>query len=63
MYQLDVIKREIFEKGLETKARVYYSIENSDFPESAKTEVPEQILISKRHFGIINSIKLAIGEI
>lgn len=63
MYSPDVIKREIFEKGLATKAQVFFSVENSDLPEDAQNHILKQILITKRHFGIKNRLKLAIGEI
>jgi hypothetical protein len=58
-----VIKREVYEKGLASKEKVFSVIENSELPDSAKTELLKQILISKRHFGIANRFKLAIGEI
>lgn len=63
MHHPDVIKREVFEKGLASKERVFFSIENSDLPDGAKIELLKQILISKRHLGIKNRFKLAIGEI
>lgn len=63
MYQPDVIKREVFEKKLASKEQVFFSIENSDLPSGAKTELLKQILITKRHLSIKNRLKLAIGEI
>lgn len=63
MFQPNVIKREVYEKGLASKEKVFSAIENSELPDSAKTELLKKILISKRHFGIKNQLKLAIGEI
>jgi hypothetical protein len=63
LFQPNVIKREVYEKGLASKEKVFSVIENSELPDSAKTELLKQILISKRHFGIANRFKLAIGEI
>ena len=63
MFQPNVIKREVYEKGLASKEKVFSAIENSELPDSAKKELLKQILISKRHFGIKNRLKLAIGEI
>ena len=62
-YQPDVIKREVFEKGLAAKEQVFFLVENSDLPQGAKREILKTILISKRYFGIKNRLKLAIGEI
>jgi hypothetical protein len=62
-YQPDIIKREVFEKGLAAKEQVFFSVENSDLPQGAKREILKTILTSKRYFGIKNRLKLAIGEI
>jgi hypothetical protein len=63
MHEPDVIKREVYEKGLASKAQVFFSIENSDLTECAKSQLLKKILISKRYIGIKNRFKLAIGEI
>jgi len=62
-YIPDVIKREVFEKRLATKEMVYFVIENSELTMSLKRKALTDILISKRHLGIKNILKMRIGEI
>jgi len=62
-YVPDLIKKEMFEKALVTKETVCFVIENSQLPKNLKKNALTDILIRKRHFGIKNLLKLAIGEI
>lgn len=62
-YIPDLIKREVFDKGLATKDHIYYLIEHSNLPRSVKRQVSSDILVPKRHMGLKTRLKMMIGEI